>query len=97
MPFYGRGAGWQRQLHIYYLPFYYIDYCLSTTAALQFFLLGEADHADAWQRYLKLCRKGGTASYTELCATAGLRTPFEEGSVKAIAGPVADWIAAHQV
>ena len=66
-------------------------------AALHFFLLGEADHADAWQRYLKLCRKGGPASYTELCATAGLRTPFEEGSVKAIAGPVADWIAAHQV
>ena len=97
LPFYGRGAGWQRQLHIYELPFYYIDYCLSTMAALQFFLLGEADHADAWQRYLKLCRKGGTASYTELCATAGLRTPFEEGSVKAIAGPVADWIAAHQV
>ena len=97
LPFYGRGAGWQRQLHIYECPFYYIDYCLSTMAALQFFLLGEADHADAWQRYLKLCRKGGTASYTELCATAGLKTPFEEGAVKAIAQPVANWIAAHQV
>ena len=97
LPFYGRGAGWQRQLHIYECPFYYIDYCLSTMAALQFFLLGEADHAGAWQRYLKLCRKGGTASYTELCATAGLKTPFEEGSVKAIAQPVAAWIAGHQV
>ncbi len=39
LPFYGRGAGWQRQLHIYECPFYYIDYCLSTMAALQFFLL----------------------------------------------------------
>ena len=97
LPFYGRGAGWQRQLHIYECPFYYIDYCLSTMAALQFFLLSEADHADAWQRYLKLCRRGGTASYTELCATAGLRTPFEPGSVKAIAQPVAEWIRRHQV
>ena len=97
LPFYGRGAGWQRQLHIYECPFYYIDYCLSTMAALQFFLLNEADHADAWQRYLKLCRMGGTASYTELCRAAGLRTPFEEGAVKAIAQPVAAWIAAHQV
>ncbi len=97
LPFYGRGAGWQRQLHIYEMPFYYIDYCLSTMAALQFFLLGEADHADAWQRYLRLVRRGGLASYTELCAAAGLRTPFEPGSVKAIARPVADWIAAHQV
>ena len=34
LPFYGRGAGWQRQLHIYECPFYYIDYCLSTMAAL---------------------------------------------------------------
>ena len=25
LPFYGRGAGWQRQLHIYLYPFYYID------------------------------------------------------------------------
>ena len=62
-------------------------------AALQFFLLNEADHADAWQRYLKLCRMGGTASYTELCRAAGLRTPFEEGAVKAIAQPVAAWTA----
>ena len=69
----------------------------SSMAALQFFLLGEADHADAWQRYLRLCRKGGTASYTELCAVAGLKTPFEAGSVAAIARPVAEWIAAHQV
>ncbi len=97
LPFYGRGAGWQRQLHIYECPFYYIDYCLSTMAALQFFLLNEANHADAWQRYLRLCRRGGTASYTELCQTAGLKTPFEEGSVKAIAQPVAQWIAQHQV
>ena len=97
LPFYGRGAGWQRQLHIYECPFYYIDYCLSTMAALQFFLLTLKDPKDAWQRYLRLVRRGGLASYTELCRTAGLRTPFEEGSVKAIAQPVADWIDAHQL
>ena len=37
LPFYSRGAGWQRQLHIYECPFYYIDYCLATVVALQFF------------------------------------------------------------
>ena len=97
LPFYGRGAGWQRQLHIYECPFYYIDYCLSTMAALQFFLLTEQDQKDAWQRYLRLVRRGGLASYSELLQTAGLRSPFEEGGVKAIAQPVADWIAAHQL
>ena len=97
LPFYGRGAGWQRQLHIYECPFYYIDYCLSTMAALQFFLLSLKDHKDAWERYLKLVRRAGLASYTELMQTAGLKVPFEDGSIKTIAQQMGQWIAEHQV
>lgn len=97
LPFYGRGAGWQRQLHIYECPFYYIDYCLSTMAALQFFLLSLTDHKDAWQRYLRLVRRAGMASYTELLETAGLKIPFEEGSIKGIAQQMTDWLETHQV
>ena len=97
LPFYGRGAGWQRQLHIYECPFYYIDYCLSTMAALQFFLLSLDDHKDAWERYLKLVRRAGLASYTELLQTAGLKVPFEEGSVKGIAQQMTHWLEEHQV
>ena len=97
LPFYGRGAGWQRQLHIYECPFYYIDYCLSTMAALQFFLLSLTDHKDAWQRYLRLVRRAGLASYTELLQTAGLKVPFEDGSIKGIAQQMTDWLEAHQV
>ena len=96
LPFYGRGAGWQRQLHIYECPFYYIDYCLSTMAALQFFLLSLDDHKDAWERYLRLVRCAGTASYTELLETAGLKIPFEEGSIKGIAQQMTDWLENHQ-
>ena len=36
IPFYSEGEGWQRQHHIYEDPFYYIDYCLAQTVALQF-------------------------------------------------------------
>ena len=97
LPFYGRGAGWQRQLHIYECPFYYIDYCLSTMAALQFFLLSLTDHKDAWERYLRLVRRAGMASYTELLETAGLKVPFEEGSIKGIAQQMTDWLENHQV
>ena len=97
LPFYGRGAGWQRQLHIYECPFYYIDYCLSTMAALQFFLLSLDDHKDAWERYLRLVRRAGLASYTELLQTAGLKVPFEEGGVREIAQKMTDWLEAHQV
>ena len=39
--FYSNGRGWQRQLHIYLYPFYYIDYCLAQTAALEFWSLSQ--------------------------------------------------------
>ena len=70
---------------------------LSTMAALQFFLLSLHDQKDAWARYLRLVRRAGTASYTELCETAGLQVPFNDGSIKAIAQQMSQWIAEHQV
>ena len=44
-----------------------------------------------------LYRRAGTASYTELCETAGLQVPFNDGSIKAIAQQMSQWIAEHQV
>ena len=60
-------------------------------AALQFFLLSLHDQKDAWERYLRLVRRAGTASYTELCETAGLQVPFNDGSIKAIAQQMSQW------
>ena len=97
LPFYGRGAGWQRQLHIYECPFYYIDYCLAQTVALQFFAAHLADPKDAWQRYLALVRQAGTASYPQLVKAAGLAVPFEDGTLAPVAHTVAQWIVEHQV
>lgn len=96
LPFYGRGAGWQRQLHIYECPFYYIDYCLAQTIALQFFAAQLADPADAWQRYLALTRRAGRDSYASLARVAGMRVPFESGSLQQVARTVAGWIEANQ-
>ena len=52
IPFYGDGEGWQRQLHIYVNPFYYIDYCLAQTVSLQFWALLQKDKDNAWQHYM---------------------------------------------
>ncbi len=95
LPFYGRGAGWQRQLHIYTSPFYYIDYVLAQVVALQFFLLAQQDFASAWQRYLALVQKAGCESYTGLVEAAGLRTPFTPGLLREMSGQVAAWIEAR--
>lgn len=93
LPFYGRGAGWQRQLHIYELPFYYLDYCLAQTVALQFFLTHEKAPADAWQRYLALVNAAGTKTYPGLVAAAGFHSPFTPGTLQTIAQNVGVWIA----
>lgn len=96
LPFYSRGAGWQRQLHIYECPFYYIDYCLATAISLQFFAAHLKDPQDAWERYLKLTRRAGTASYAELAQTAGMEVPFTKGSLAAVAQTVGTWIEEKQ-
>ncbi len=96
LPFYSRGAGWQRQLHIYVAPFYYIDYCLAQTVALQFFAAHLADKDDAWKRYLALTKRAGLDSYTGLVKAAGFKVPFEEGSLNQIAEDVGAWIISAQ-
>ena len=74
-----KGGFWQRQAHIYGMPFYYVDYTLALTCALQFWVASRRDMDDAFGRYLALCKRGGSAPFQELVRSAGLRSPFEAG------------------
>ena len=91
-PFYGEGRGWQRQMHIYENPFYYIDYCLAQTAALEFWCLMQKDHNTAWEKYMRLVKKAGTMTFTELVETAGLKSPFDEEALKQVADAARLWL-----
>ena len=91
-PFYGEGRGWQRQLHIYENPFYYIDYCLAQTVALEFRELMQTDPEKAWTQYMKLVRRAGTQTFDELVETAGLRSPFDEETLKEVAESTVKWL-----
>ena len=92
LPFYARGAGWQRQLHIYLYPFYYIDYCMAQTVAFQFWTASLADRQDAWARYLRFVDGAGAKTFAELVQGAGLRLPYEPGCLHAVASSVAAWL-----
>ena len=92
IPFYGVGRGWQRQLHIYHYPFYYIDYCLAQTAALTFKNIMNVDYKNAWERYMKFVNEGGKKTFVELCEVAGIKTPFEDGALKEIALATENWL-----
>ena len=82
LPFYGRGAGWQRQMHIYQSPFYYIDYCLAQVMSLQFFALSLKDRDEAWRKYMDFVKLGGTKTFIDLAHSVDMRSPIDEGCVK---------------
>lgn len=88
IPYLSEGTRWQYQMHIYEIPFYYIDYCLAQTVALQFLIESRKDYAGAFEKYLALVRRGGEMRFTELIAEAGLRSPFEEETIKQLAQDV---------
>ncbi|MBP3319933.1 MAG: M3 family oligoendopeptidase [Ruminiclostridium sp.] len=85
VPYLEEGTRWQYQMHIYETPFYYIDYCLAQTAALQFLLASRKDYDDAFQRYVRLLSQGGEQVFTDLLLEAGLKSPFQEGALKELA------------
>ena len=96
LPFYSRGALWQRQLHIYLYPLYYIDYCMAQTMAFQFWMLHLRDPREAWTRYLAFVDQGGTKTFEELAHGAGLKLPYDDGAIRAIGASVGEWLAEHE-
>ena len=95
LPFYGRGAGWQRQLHIYLYPFYYIDYCMAQVMSLQVFALSLENAKAAWEKYMSFVRLGGTKTFVDLAHATGLRSPLDEGCVKAVCEAAFQWTEEH--
>jgi M3 family oligoendopeptidase len=80
-----KGGRWQHQRHIYASPFYYIDYTLAQCCALQFWLRSQENLAQAMDDYVALCRRGGEVPFRSLAQGAGLKSPFDEGALAAVA------------
>ena len=92
IPFYAEGEGWQRQHHIYSSPFYYIDYCLAQTVSLELWAMLQKDQKDAWAHYMAYARQGGSRTFTELLAHAGLKSPFDEACLREVCETARDWL-----
>jgi M3 family oligoendopeptidase len=82
--FFGDGRTWQMQKHVYNWPFYYIDYCLAQTCALQFKVLMDENYQDAWQKYFAFCMQSAKDYFPNMLHNVGLRSPFEDGFMKEI-------------
>lgn len=79
------GTWWFQQGHPFFRPFYFIDYGLAEICSLEFFERMKQDYSSAWRDYVKMCRLGGTLSFTELLKVAKIDSPFERGTIKRVA------------
>ena len=77
-----RESLWQRQLHLYSVPFYYIEYGIAQIGALQLWQNARADKVNALRQYREALALGGSRPLPELWATAGLRFDFSEATLR---------------
>lgn len=95
VPFYSRGSHWQWKMHIYVNPFYYVDYCMAQTIALQIWAESLSDWQAAWNKYLAFVRMGGTKTFVDLVKTSGLLSPLDDGSLKEVCQVAEKWLVAQ--
>jgi len=90
------GGRWQKQSHIYEMPFYYIDYCLAQVCAFQFWSKAiqndNGGYKVALKDYIKLCEAGGSKPFLELVKYANLESPFEDGVIKKLVKEIETYI-----
>ncbi|OQA00176.1 MAG: Oligoendopeptidase F, plasmid [Planctomycetes bacterium ADurb.Bin401] len=81
-----RETMWQRQLHIFQCPFYYIEYGIAQLGALGIWQQSQKDSNKAVENYCRALSLGGSKPLPELFAAAGLKFDFSENTV----GPLVD-------
>jgi oligoendopeptidase F len=73
-----RGALWQRQLHLFHVPFYYIEYGIAQLGALQLWMKSRIDPRGAMANYRAALKFGGTRPLPDLFAAAGIQFDFSQ-------------------
>jgi oligoendopeptidase F len=79
---------WHRQLHIFEVPFYYIEYGISLLGALGLWLQSKKDMNGALDNYLKALSLGGSRPLPELFAAAGLEFDFSQRTIAPLVNAV---------
>lgn len=77
---------WQRQLHLYEAPFYYIEYAVALTGALGVWSRYRRDRRDAIEAYKSALSLGASRPLPELFGAAGLEWGFGRPAMSKFAG-----------
>ncbi len=73
---------WRTQLHIYQVPFYYIEYGLAQLGAVQVWANSLKDHSQALTNYRQALALGDTVGLSELFASAGAKFSFDADTLR---------------
>jgi oligoendopeptidase F len=77
-----REFGWQRQLHLFEVPFYYIEYGIAQLGAIGLFMQYKNNKEKALSNYIQALSLGGTRTLPELYDAAGLKFDFSKEHIK---------------
>ena len=79
-----RAIGWQRQLHLFEVPFYYIEYGIAQLGAIGMWMQYQKNPKQALENYMNALALGGTKTLPELYNTAGIEFNFSPNYVKTL-------------
>ncbi|MBC7827126.1 MAG: M3 family oligoendopeptidase [Chitinophagaceae bacterium] len=77
-----RASSWQRQLHLFEVPFYYIEYGIAQLGAIGLWMQFKKDKEKALDNYMNALALGGTKTLPELYKTAGLVFDFSPDHIR---------------
>ncbi len=76
---------WQKQLHLFEVPFYYIEYGIAQLGAIAIWREFIKDEKKALDNYVKALKLGYTRSISEIYETAGIKFDFSSQYVRELA------------
>jgi len=76
---------WQKQLHIFEVPFYYIEYGMAQLGAIAVWKNYRENPEKGLQQYLDALKLGYTKTIKQIYETAGIKFDFSAGYVKELA------------
>jgi oligoendopeptidase F len=83
-----QATSWHRQLHIFELPFYYIEYAIAQLGALQVWINAKKDFHAAVADYWSALQLGGSRPLPELFARAKVKFDFGPSALEPLMAAV---------
>ncbi len=77
-----RETAWQRQLHLFEVPFYYIEYGIAQLGAIGLWKQFKKDRQQALDNYVNALHRGGMETLPDLYRAAGLQFNFSPDYIR---------------